>query len=383
MSHFERDLAWIRRHMPLTRAQLTSLPAVDEVRLACSIHLEPKMTPVIETVLERGAAVFLTSCNRTTVRDDMVDYLVSRGAEAHAWNGMSSSDEDDADAKAIDWKPTHLCEMGAALTSALVQRADAPPVRASLEATGSGITRLETLVADERELRFPIFNWDDLPIKEGLHNRYLVGLSTWQTFSERTRLSLHGKRVVVVGFGLVGHGIAESARAFGGTVSVAERDAARLLQARYAGFEAGSFEDLAPRADVIVTATGVKHVLNASHFPLLKDGAFLMNVGHNPDEIEVDALPTRNEAVPFVEEISLDKPERTIYLLAGGSMANLTAGRGDTLNAFDLTLATMVAGLGFIFTDEAQSYPPGVTALPEHVWQPVADQAVVGVTRDK
>lgn len=357
--------------MPLTRAQLTSLPSLDGVRLACSVHLEPKMTPVFQTLLERGGAVFLTSCNRTTVRDEMVQYLVSRGAEAHAWSGMSSSDEDDAAAKAIDWKPTHLCEMGAALTSTIVELADPLPVRAGLEATGSGIARLETLVVG-----FPIFNWDDLPIKEGLHNRYLVGLSTWQTFTERTRLSLHGKRVVVVGFGLVGHGIAECARAFGGTVSVAERDAARLLQARYAGFEAAALEELAPRADVIVTATGVKHVLNASHFPRLKDGVFLMNVGHNPDEIEVEALPARREAVPFVEEVSLDKPARTIYLFAGGSMANLTAGQGDTLNAFDLTLATMVAGLGFIFTDEAQSYPDGVTALPKHVWQPVADQAV-------
>ena len=377
MSHFERDLAWIRRHMPLTRTQLTSLPSLDGVRLACSIHLEPKMTPVIETVLERGAAVFLTTCNRTTVRNDIVEYLVSRGAEAHAWNGMSSSDEDDAAAQAVDWRPTHLCEMGAALTSAIVQRTDAPPVRAGLEATGSGISRLEKLVAEGQELGFPIFNWDDLPIKEGLHNRYLVGLSTWQTFTQRTRLSLHGKRVVVVGFGLVGHGIAECARAFGGTVSVAEQDAARLLQARYAGFEGGTFEDLAPRADVIVTATGVKHVINTSHFPLLKDGAFLMNVGHNPDEIEVAALSERSEALPFVEEVSLHEPDRAVYLFAGGSMANLTAGQGDTLNAFDLTLATMVAGLGFIFTDKAHSYPPGVTALPKDVWQPVADQAAL------
>ena len=100
-----------------------------------------------------------------------------------------------------------------------------------------------------------------------------------------------------------------------------------------------------------------------------------MNVGHNPDEIDVEALPKRSEAVPFVEEVSLDEPQRTIYLFAGGSMANLTAGQGDSLNAFDLTLATMVAGLGFIFTEEAVSYPPGVTVLPKHVWQPVADQA--------
>jgi len=40
-------------------------------------------------------------------------------------------------------------------------------------------------------------------------------------------------------------------------------------------------------------------------------------------------------------------------------MANLTAGQGDTLNAFDLTLATMVAGLSFIFTDQSAVAPAG------------------------
>ena len=46
-------------------------------------------------------------------------------------------------------------------------------MRASLEATGSGIARLAGLT-----LRYPIFNWDDLPVKEGLHNRRMVGLIT-------------------------------------------------------------------------------------------------------------------------------------------------------------------------------------------------------------
>jgi len=34
----------------------------------------------------------------------------------------------------------------------------------------------------------------------------MVGLTTWTMFFERTWLSLHGKRVVVVGYGLVGQG---------------------------------------------------------------------------------------------------------------------------------------------------------------------------------
>ena len=28
------------------------------------------------------------------------------------------------------------------------------------------------------------FNWDDLPVKEGLHNRHMVGLTAWHTFPD-------------------------------------------------------------------------------------------------------------------------------------------------------------------------------------------------------
>jgi adenosylhomocysteinase len=66
---------------------------------------------------------------------------------------------------------------------------------------------------------------------------------------------------------------------------------------------------------------------------------------------------------------------RTIYLFAGGSMANLTAGQGDTLNSFDITMAAMLAGLRFVFTDEARARPPGLHPLPRAVWEEVARQA--------
>jgi adenosylhomocysteinase len=40
-----------------------------------------------------------------------------------------------------------------------------------MEATGSGILRLQAL-----QLPVPVFNWDGLTLKQGLPNRYLVGL---------------------------------------------------------------------------------------------------------------------------------------------------------------------------------------------------------------
>ena len=370
---FEQNLAWTRRHMALTRAQSELLPDLTGVRLAVSVHLDMKAIAPYEGLLQHGCELFLTTCNPLTVRNNVVAYLVNKGAEAHVWHGMSAADQAEAMQRVIAWQPTHLCEMGAEITAAFLEQHLSGSVKASLEATGSGISLINKLCAEGATLAYPIFNWDDLPIKEGLHNRYLVGLSTWNTFTERTQLSLHRKRVLVIGYGLVGQGVAETARAFGGSVSIAERDSARLLEARYAGYEAGALDDLLPRADVIVTATGARHVLNAQHFARLKDGCFLLNVGHVADEIEVEALNPRQQAIPFVEEVTLNG--RTVYLFAGGSMANLVAGQGDTLNAFDVTLATMVAGLRYLFTAEAQNCPPKLYPLPRQAWEAVAAQA--------
>ena len=91
--------------------------------------------------------------------------------------------------------------MGSDLT-ALIHRKDLQTqIKAGLEATGSGENRLNGLTP-----KYPIFNWDDLPVKEGLHNRHMVGLTAWHTFFDTTHLTLHEKNVVVIGYGLVGEG---------------------------------------------------------------------------------------------------------------------------------------------------------------------------------
>ncbi|MGZ3459993.1 MAG: hypothetical protein ACXU86_15985, partial [Archangium sp.] len=116
----------------------------------------------------------------------------------------------------------------------------------------------------------------------------------------------------------------------------------------------------------------VAGVLGAEEVKHLKAGSFLLNVGHLAHEIDVKALGPRREVVPHVEET---RPHgRPVYLFAGGSMANLTAGWGDSLNAFDVTLATMVAGLGFIFS-EGSGGRPGLSPLPRQVWAEVASAA--------
>lgn len=375
---FEQELAWTLAQMPQTRAACARLGDLRHVRLAYCGHLAMNAVPALAGLLERGARLFLTTCNPTTVRDRVVEYLVAKGARASAFKDMPAADCRRSVDEALAWEPTHTCEMGADLTAAAHARRPRPagdsPIRAALEATGSGIDRLARL-----ELSYPVFNWDDLPIKEGLHNRHMVGLTTWQAFLERTRLSLHGKRVVVVGYGLVGEGVAHAAKAFGGVVSVVERDPARRLEAAYAGWHTAELSALAPLADVVVTATGAVGVVDAAVIGRLKPGCFLLNVGHVGDEIEVAALGERRQVLPFVEACRVGDHE--IFLLAGGSMANLTAGHGDSLNAFDITAAVMVAGVGFLTASGSpaagSSWAAGVHPLPPEVWREVARSAAV------
>lgn len=250
--NFSAELDWAMRHMPRTQAAVAALPDLSQVRLACNMHLDLKMTPLVKGLLDKGAQLFLTTCNPTTVQDDVVSYLVKHGAQAQAWRNMSQQAWQESCA-AIAWNPTHLCEMGADLTTLIHQENLQTNVKAGLEATGSGINRLNGLTPN-----YPIFNWDDLPVKEGLHNRHMVGLTAWHTFFQTTHLTLHEKTVVVIGYGLVGQGVASAAKAYGGKVVVAEIDKARALQAQYDGWQVLPLAQAVEFADVIATATGAK-----------------------------------------------------------------------------------------------------------------------------
>lgn len=361
------SLPWVQTHMPRVMRAITRLPDLSHVRLAMNMHLDLKMLPLVRGLCDKGAQLYITTCNPTTVRDDVVQAMRSYGATVPAFAYMPDEAWNESILGGLDWAPTHLCEMGSDYTHALLQSGRPwPAVKAGLEATGSGINRLQGQLPP-----WPIFNWDDVPVKEDLHNRHMVGLTTWQAFFQRTLLSLHEKRVLVVGYGTVGQGLAASARAYGGTVMVAEVDPARAVQAAYDGWLTGSVEELAPLADVIVTGTGARHVLPWTVMQKLKNGCFLLNSGHRSDEMELAPLLEREVDAPVAFVTSHSLPSgNTVYLLAKGAMANLTAGEGDSLNSFDVTLAVMAEGIGHIVGSGVDA-SAGVHLLPREVWQRV------------
>jgi adenosylhomocysteinase len=362
---FNNELEWVKTHMHRVRSALASLGDLSGTRIAFCTHLDIKMLPAFDGLAARGAEMFFTTCNPHTVRDEVVHYLGGYG-RAEAWQGMNHDSWLKSLRNAVEWQPTHLCEFGADLTEVLhEQSGHISTVQSAIEGTSSGVSRLETL-----ELRYPVFNWNHVPAKEQLHNRRMVGLSTWHTFFERTRLTLHEKRVLVIGYGSVGQSVADSALAYGGNVCIAEQDRARALEASYAGWQVLPLSEALPAADVIVTATGAAAVLGPQEYVLLKPGAFLLNVGHRNDEMDIEALRSypHRTIMPFIEEFSLGAGR--IYLFAGGSMANLSAGYGDSLNAFDLPAAMMIAAIGFA-VECSSEYRAGLHMLPRHVWESV------------
>ncbi len=364
-SSVDEELPWLWQHIPLTRRVAADLRGLAGRTVCLNIHLDIKMIPVVDALVGAGARVLVLGCNPHTTRDAVVAWMARRGAEVRARAGMSEPDR----LEAIRWALARECEFVSEMGGEVLLAAahDAPKtLRAGMEATGTGIARLRDLA-----LPVPVFNWDALTLKQGLHNRHLVGLMVWTTFLQVTRLTLYGRRVLVVGYGLVGQGIADYARLLGARVLVCDRDPVRAHLARHQGCEAVTLDDGLPRADVVVTATGRERVITTRHLPLVRDGAILLNAGHSNLELDVPGLrahPVRRVR-PHVEAIDL--PGRTVYLLAGGAMFNLAAGPGDPYDAFDLTSALMLAGIEYM-VHRHQEFPPGVHLLPDEVERRVA-----------
>jgi adenosylhomocysteinase len=355
-----RELEWLREFTPATRKAADALPSLDGERLLVVCHLDVKMIPYFEALIEKGAEVWACAANPATTRDRVAEHLESLGVSAPARSGDPPERHAAHLRAAIDAGPTLLSEMGADATVATQGRLRG--VRGGLEATGTGLQRLSGL-----DLAYPVFDWDRTPIKQGLHNRHLVGLMAANAFLSVTGLSLYGKTVLIVGYGPVGRGAADAARCFGAVVEVCDVDPAARLAAAHLGFTTtANLEEVLPRADVVLTATGHDGAVPFEALAGCKSGTFLANLGHTGGELPVAGLRESVVATPrpHVERCELEG--RTLYLLAGGAMFNLAAGPGDPYDTFDLVTALMLEATGFLVT-AGVSYPPGVHPLPMKV----------------
>jgi adenosylhomocysteinase len=312
------------------------------VKIAASLHVTAETANLVRTLTAGGAHVALCASNPLSTQDDVAAALTG-DAEIHARAGEDPETYYRHIDAVLDTKPRLTIDDGADLAGVLHgQRTDLlDGILGGTEETTTGIIRLRALEA-QGKLAFPVIAVAESVTGRQLDHRYGTGQSTLDGILRATNILLAGQRVVVIGYGACGRGVAIRARGAGAHVIVCEVDELGALEAVMDGYDVMPAIAAAAEGDVFITVTGDKDVLRREHFELMRDGAIVANAGHfdvevsKPDLNELTA--SRNEVRPLVAQHVLHDGRR-INLLADGRVVNLAAGEGHPGAVMDVDFA--------------------------------------------
>jgi len=368
----EPEIDWLRYVMPVTEHYCREISQRDYrgKRLACWMHIKFNILPMMLALVESGAEIAIGACNVDSTDDAVMAYLSERGIAGCGWRGMTQTDYDQNMKLVRAFDADYLCDMGGELSVAYIDRE--PPVKGALEATTSGLNVLR-----DHNIPFPVFDWNSIPLKDNLENRFHVGNELWPVFSEVTSMSLFRRSVLVVGYGPVGKGIAERARDLGAMVYVVDLDAVRLIEAQHHGCAPVSLQEGLAHCQIVVTATGVKGILSEEHLRQARPGTIFLNAGHSNREIDIDWLYRQPHQRMKAHIERFDLSGTHIFLLAKGSLLNLAAATTAVgADLFDLYTAVMLRGISWLFDGGAEGAPPRVQLYPSDLEQEIARLSV-------
>jgi len=183
-----------------------------------------------------------------------------------------------------------------------------------------------------------------------------------------------GKVAVVAGYGDVGKGSAASLQGAGARVIVTEIDPICALQAAMDGFSVKRLETVVGDADIVVTTTGNKDIVQGKHFEAMKDKVIVCNIGHFDNEIDVSWLNenwghTKNTIKPQVDMYTVNGKD--IILLAEGRLVNLGCATGHPSFVMSNSFTNQVLAQIELW-DNAEKYENKVYMLPKHLDEKVA-----------
>lgn len=381
LDEIAQRILWTSSNMHLLGAIADEFDATQPftgLRIGVSLHLEVK-TAVLLLALQRGGAEVVAVGNYGTTQDDVVAYLIERGIDARGTHADTRDTHLGHVRSIVEANPDLLLDNGADLIAFAIEHGVA--VLGGTEETTSGYNRLTGELA--ASVDFPMIVINDSPLKAIAENKHAVGQSVYESFLRHTNLMPQGKRTLVIGYGWCGRGIAQYFRANGSTVMVAEPDEIKALEAALDGFQVGGVIDLIPTADIVITATGVDHVVGETALAAAPDGVLAGNAGHFDREIDVAALDAVTaERIPLggALERHVLRDGRTVDLIARGRMLNL-AGRqpkGNSIESMDLGFAMQARSLERVATRHDE-LPPGAQPVPDDINRSLARAFVAGM----
>jgi len=351
-----QKIEWAKSGMPVLdaiSARWQKEKPLDGIRIAACLHVTAKTANLVRAFKEGGAEVSLCASNPLSTQDDVVVALNEiYGIPAHAVRGEDRETYYKNMHMVLDIKPHITVDDGADLVNTVHGKRPEliENIIGGTEETTTGVIRLRAMAKDGY-LKYPMVAVNNAMTKHLFDNRYGTGQSALDGILRATNRLIAGSNFTVVGYGWCGRGIASRARGMGARVTVVEVDPVKALEAVMDGFEVCSMTAAAPRADLVVTATGNINVVDKRHLELIKDGAILCNAGHFNVEINIGALEEmsseRRKVRENVEEFFL-KDGRRVYLLGEGRLVNLAAGEGHPVEVMDMSFANQALAVEWL-----------------------------------
>jgi adenosylhomocysteinase len=358
-------LADIRRRFLVTRP-------FENARIAIVFHLTKEAAALALAFHNGGATVRFIPSKIRTVEKKVTAALAAWGVEVQ-------------EAATEEERATILRGVPAFLPDMLVDNADLfgiwhsmpepPPLLCASLHSRSACAIAEMYVEKHGALKYPVLAIGSTPMKLELESMLGTGQSALVSLVQATGIQLSGKRIVVIGFGNVGSGIANFARSLNARVCVVQNSPFRALKAVLAGFEVLPLSEALPSADIVITATGSKDVLQRKHFEMLRDGAMLGNLGRSHEEIDVISLrqiAMRIERVnSCLERFTFGGKGKKLLLLGGGHQFNHMAGSPNSSELMDLSLSLHAIGLEHVWCHRPR-LPLLIQQAPDFVVNAVA-----------
>lgn len=374
-----RMMDWAEGRMPVLseiRREFTKRKPLKGLLVGMALHVEAKTGVLVRTIRAAGAEVAIAGCNPLSTKDEVAEALAEEGNFVYARRGESRREYYENLERVLSHRPDIIIDDGGDLT-VLAHRKHPEFGRliGGCEETTTGVIRLRSM---ERSgaLKIPVFAVNDTPAKRFFDNRFGTAESTLQAIMSMTNTSICGKRVVVVGFGFVGRGIASRAKGMGAEVIVVETDPIRALEAALDGFRVLPMRKAAKIGDIFITATGSFRVIRGEHFRRMKDGAILCNAGHFNVEIDVEELRRISRSREIFEDVTehVFPDGRRLYLLAEGRLVNLAGKRslGHPIEIMDLSFSLQALCAAHLAANRGK-LPAGVHDVPPEIDRRVAE----------
>ncbi len=363
--------------MPVTaeiiRNRFSKEKPLKGITIAGCLHITKETGILARTLKAGGAEVYLCGSNPLSTQDDVAAALVQEGINVFAWHGNTDEEFYWCIRECLKAKPNILIDDGGDMIvtthKEFPELIENGTIIGCQEETTTGVKRFKAMDKNG-VLKVPLFPVNDARCKNQFDNELGTGQGIISAIYGMHVL-FAGKNVVIAGFGHCSSGMALRARGLGANVIVTEVDAIKALQAKFAGYNVMPILEAIPDADIILTATGCKHVIPAKTevFDKLKDNVILGNLGHFDIEIPTKELYEHaKEIKPVrtnVEELIFPNGKK-VYLLAKGRLANLVLSEGHPSEVMDMSFALQSLMSEYIVKNK-DSFNPGMINIPPEI----------------